>query len=200
MARTGTLPGFPQTRYGAAMPQRMSRDEFRRWARAQPKGRYERVGGEPVPMAPERVAHIQVKTRVWQALDRAVRAAGLDCQALGDGLAVEIDADTDYEPDALVNRGPALPPDAVAATNPVVVVEVASPSIQSVDAGDKLADYFRLPSARHFLIVRTRRREVIHHERLGDRIETRIVTAGTIALDPPGIAVAIDDFYADLPS
>jgi hypothetical protein len=52
------------------MPQqRMTRDEFRRRARAQPKGRHERVGGEPVPMAPERVAHIQIKNRVWQTLD-----------------------------------------------------------------------------------------------------------------------------------
>jgi len=182
------------------MPQqRMSREEFRRWAQAQPKGRYERVGGEPVAMTPERVAHIQVKTRVWQALDRAVRAAGLDCQALGDGLTVEVDAQTDYEPDALVNCGPPLPLDAVAATNPVVVVEVLSPSTQSIDAGDKLADYFRLPSVRHYLLVRTRRREVVHHERLGDRIETRIVNTGTIALDPPGLVVAMDDFYADLP-
>jgi Uma2 family endonuclease len=183
------------------MPQvRMSRDEFRRWAQAQPKGRYERIGGEPVPMTPERVAHIQVKNRVWQALDRAVRAAGLECQALGDGLTVEVDADTDYEPDAVVNCGPPLPPDAVAATNPVVVMEVLSPSTQAVDAGDKLADYFRLPSVRHYLLVRTRRREVIHHERRGDRIETRIVTAGAIALDPPGIVVAIEDFSADLSS
>jgi Uma2 family endonuclease len=112
---------------------------------------------------------------------------------------VEVDAQTDYEPDALVNCGPPLPLDAVAATNPVVVVEVLSPSTQSIDAGDKLADYFRLPSVRHYLLVRTRRREVVHHERLGDRIETRIVNTGTIALDPPGLVVAMDDFYADLP-
>jgi Uma2 family endonuclease len=182
------------------MPQqRMSRDEFRRWAQSQPKGRYERVGGEPVAMTPERVGHIQVKTRVWQALDRAVRAAGVGCQALGDGLTVEVDAQTDYEPDALVNCGPPLPLDAVAATNPVVVVEVMSPSTQAIDAGDKLADYFRLPSIRHYLLVRTRRREVVHHERLSDRIETRIVTAGEISLDPPGLVVAVDEFYGDLP-
>ncbi len=150
-------------------------------------------------MTPERVGHIQVKTRVWQALDRAVRAAGVGCQALGDGLTVEVDAQTDYEPDALVNCGPPLPLDAVAATNPVVVVEVMSPSTQAIDAGDKLADYFRLPSIRHYLLVRTRRREVVHHERLSDRIETRIVTAGEISLDPPGLVVAVDEFYGDLP-
>jgi Uma2 family endonuclease len=112
---------------------------------------------------------------------------------------VEVDAQTDYEPDALVNCGPPLPLDAVAATNPVVVVEVMSPSTQAIDAGDKLADYFRLPSIRHYLLVRTRRREVVHHERLSDRIETHIVTAGKISLDPPGLVVAVDEFYGDLP-
>ena len=57
--------------------------------------------------------------------------AGLDCEALGDGVTIEVDDDTDYEPDAVVNYGPELPPDATAASNPVIVVEVLSPSTQS---------------------------------------------------------------------
>ena len=40
-----------------------------------------------------------------------------------DGITVEIDQDTDFEPDAVVNRGARLSPDAIAATNPVIVVE-----------------------------------------------------------------------------
>ena len=54
-------------------PPRMSREEYRRWAEAQPRGRFERVAGEVVAMAPERVAHNRVKLRVWQALDAAIR-------------------------------------------------------------------------------------------------------------------------------
>jgi Uma2 family endonuclease len=182
------------------MQRRLNREDFRRWAETQPRGRYERVAGEVVPMTPERVGHIQVKTRVWQALDRAVRAAGLACEAVGDGLTVEVDADTDYEPGALVNCGPPLDPDSLVASNPVVVVEVLSPSTQALDAGDKLADYFRVPSIRHVLLLRTRRREVIHHARLGgDRIETRILGEGALVLDPPGLSVPIAEFYANLP-
>jgi len=41
----------------------------------------------------------------------------------------------------------------------VVVVEVLSPATQSVDFADKLADYFRVPSIQHYLIVRARRHE-----------------------------------------
>jgi Uma2 family endonuclease len=67
----------------------------------------------------------------------------MECEALGGSVTIEVDDDTDYEPDAMVNCGPGLPPDATAATDPVIVVEVLSPSNQSVDTGEQLADYFR---------------------------------------------------------
>jgi Uma2 family endonuclease len=54
-----------------------SREEFRRWCEAQTKGRYERVDGWIVAMAPERGAHLRVKGAIYRALDRAVAIAGL---------------------------------------------------------------------------------------------------------------------------
>src|SRR5580698_4554847 len=90
------------------MPQRLSRDEFRRWAEGQ-SGRYERLDGEPVAMAPEKAQHVRLKSRIWAVLDRAISAAGLDCEALGDGITVEVDDDTDYDPDALVKLRSARP-------------------------------------------------------------------------------------------
>ncbi len=55
----------------------------------------------------------------------------------------------------------------------------------------KLADYFRLPSVRHYLIVRTEDRTVIHHARGEDgTIVTQIVRDAPIRLDPPGITLA----------
>jgi len=178
------------------MAPRLTREEFHRWAEGQPQ-RYERVAGEPVAMSPERIQHVRIKTRVWAALDRAVREAGLDCEALGDGVTIEVDADTDYEPDALVNCGPALPPDATAATNPVIVLEVLSPSAQSVDSGEKLADYFRVPSIQHYLVIRSRRQEIIHHWRAGQEIVSRAVNVGAIRLDPPGIVLDVAEVYGE---
>ncbi len=35
----------------------MSREAFRRWAQAQPTGRFERIEGVMVAMAPERASH-----------------------------------------------------------------------------------------------------------------------------------------------
>jgi Uma2 family endonuclease len=179
------------------MAQRLSREEFRRWAEEQ-AGRYERIDGAPVAMSPERIQHVRIKTRIWAALDRAITAAGLDCEALGDGVTIEVDEDTDYEPDAVVNCGPPAPADAVAAANPVIVVEVLSPTTQTVDTSDKLADYFRVASIHHYLIVSARRREIIHHQRNGEQIVSRIVNLGSIRLDPPGIAIDLADIYAGL--
>jgi Uma2 family endonuclease len=176
------------------MTQRLSRAAFRAWAASQP-GRFERVSGEPVAMSPERIQHARIKSRVWAALDRAIRDANLPCEALPDGVTVEVDTDTDYEPDAVVNCGAPAPGDAVAATNPVVVVEVLSPGTQSVDLADKLADYFRVPSIQHYLVVRAVRREVIHHRRAGADIITQVVNAGAIFMDPPGISLALADIY-----
>lgn len=175
-----------------------SRAEFRRWAEAQPCGRYERVAGMVVARAPQRIGQVRVKAQAWLALDQAIRAAGLLCEALGDGLAVEVGDDTDYLPHAVVNDGEPMPGAEVAASNPVIIVEALWPFAQSVDTGMGLADYFRLPSVRHYLIIRADQRAVIHHRRRDDGgIETRLAAEGRIALDPPGIEIAIEDFYAE---
>jgi Uma2 family endonuclease len=177
---------------------RMSRQEFRKWAEAQNGERYELVAGEPVAMAPERVVHARIKARIWRALDREIRQHALPCEALPDGITVEIGEDYDYEPDAIVNCGDRLAPEALAAPTPVVIVEVLSPSTRARDAGAKLADYFSLPSLRHYLLVRTERQSVIHHRRADDgSIATRIIATGTIDLDPPGIAIELSEVYAD---
>lgn len=178
-------------------PAILSREEYRRWAEAQPHGRYELVAGEIVAMAPGRVEHLRVKAAVWLCLRQAIRAAGLPCEALPDGATVEVGDDTDYEPDAVVACGERMAGDAIAVSNPVVVVEVLSPSTRSVDTGAKLSDYFRVPSIQHYLIARADRRAVIHHRRRGDgTIETRFVNEGRVALDPPGLDISVEDFYA----
>lgn len=178
------------------MDRRYSREEYRRWCEAQPTGRYERLDGHIVAMAPERGAHLRIKGAVYRALYRAVASAGVACQAFPDGATVET-GDSDYEPDALVNCGEAMADDAVAAPNPVVVVEVLSPGTASIDTGGKLADYFRVPSVMHYLIIHPTRRTVTHHRRADVGINTLVVVNGPIALDPPGIVITMEEIYGD---
>jgi Uma2 family endonuclease len=176
----------------ATAPAHMTADEFIAWAMQQPEGkRYELVAGEVVAMAPERIAHGRTKFRFARRLAEAIEAAGLDCEAFGDGMAVRVDAETVYEPDVLVRCGQRLDDNATELSDPVIVVEVVSPSSHKRDSGSKLADYFRLPSVRHYLIVKTELPAVIHHERDdAGTITTRIVREGAIRLVPPGIELA----------
>jgi Uma2 family endonuclease len=174
-------------------------DEFIAWALEQPTGRFELSNGIVVAMAPERASHNQVKLNAAIVLRGAIGERGLPCRVMTDGMAVRIDDRTVYEPDALVRCGPPLPGDAIEVSGPVIVVEVVSPSSRGVDRGVKLASYLSLPSVRHYLIIDTDRRVVIHHRR-GDegRIGVQILHEGRITLDPPGLAIDIRDIFDDL--
>jgi Uma2 family endonuclease len=169
----------------------MTADAFIAWTMEQPEGeRYELADGMVVAMAPERARHARAKGRLYRRLAEAVEAAGLPCEVFPDGMAVVVDAETIYEPDALLRCGEPLDGDAVKVLDPVIVVEVLSPSTQGVDLGDKLAGYFRIPSLRHYLIVKPGSPVVIHHARAADGdILTRLVREMPIRLEPPGIVV-----------
>lgn len=179
----------------------MTADAFIEWAMRQPSGRFELFGGEIVAMAPERVGHVRVKKEVVKGLDRALASHRSGCEAFVDGMAVRIDDSTVYEPDALVRCGPRLPNDVVQVADPVVVVEVVSPSSKGIDAGAKLADYFRLASVRHYLVVHPEGRRVIHHARDAQdgEIVTRVVgEEARLVLVPPGIELVVADLFATL--
>jgi Uma2 family endonuclease len=171
------------------------RAAFQAWAMVQP-GRFERMDGEVIAMAPERLGHVRIKARVWRALEDAIEAAGVTCEALSDGATVEIDETTDFEPDALVNCGQPPSDDRLSAPNPVVVVEVLSPGTRHIDTGAKLAGYFRVGSIRHYLILNAQKPEIIHHKRNADgTVLTEIVTSGGLRLDPPGLKLHLDQIY-----
>ncbi len=181
-----------------AKPLRMEAETFIAWAMEQPQGRFELEGGEVVAMAPERAGHARVKLSAVNALAAGLKAKALPCEAMIDGMAVRIDERTVYEPDALVRCGPRLPGDTVRVLDPVVIVEVLSPSTRAHDAGAKLADYFRMPSVRHYLLADIKTRTVIHHERADDgSIATRIARDGAVRLDPPGIMLDVAELFLE---
>jgi Uma2 family endonuclease len=173
----------------------MTVEEFLLWAEGK-EGRWELHDGAPVAMAPERVAHNRNKLKAATALQDALGAAGLPCEVFTDGLAIRIDAQTTYEPDASIACGPPAPADAVEIDNPVIVVEVLSPSTAAIDHGRKLSGYFSIPSLQHYLILDPDRRVAIHHKRgASDAIETRVLTGGVARLDPPGFEVAVEALF-----
>jgi Uma2 family endonuclease len=181
---------------GALFQHKMTVDDYLAWVEHQP-GRYELYAGSVYAMAPERAIHAEMKFAVQTALAEAIRKAGLPCYMLPDGMTVRVDRDTAHEPDALVYCGPKLPKAAVEVPNPVIVVEVLSPSTRHIDASAKLGGYGSIQSIRHYLIFDPDGRPTLHHERTGaDTFVTKVVRSGALHLDPPGLDVDLDPLHA----
>jgi Uma2 family endonuclease len=166
--------------------------EFLAWSEPQPDNRYELVDGEIVAMTRDTVRHNRAKLAAYRALDDAVRAAGLPCVTLVDGVGVVVNDKTLRIPNVLVQCGAEPDPDAMIVESPLIVVEVVSPSSERDDTDFKLVDYFSVASIRHYLIAFSDKRVVVHHQRdPRGEIATRIASDGDIALTPPGISVAV---------
>ena len=174
----------------------MDVDVFLAWAAGR-EGRWELRDGQPVLMAPERALHALTKYAAQESLKAAIRMAGLPCRMFPDGMTVRITSRTAFEPDALVVCPPPADLNTMEIPNPIIVVEVLSPSTAADDHGVKLDGYFSLPSVAHYLILDADRRVMIWHRRGGaDAIETRVVRDGVIRLDPPGFEAEAAAFFA----
>ena len=177
----------------------MTATEFLAWAATQPKGRFELVRGEIIAMAPEKARHSLTKGAAFRALGDAVRRADLSCTVFPDGMTVVVDDFTAYEPDAVVQCGAPVDLDSTVVPEPMIIVEVLSLSTQRLDAGGKLADYFRLPSLRHYLLIDAVRRAITHHARSDNGvIITRIFRDGELNLDPPGLTLPVTGLLINL--
>ncbi len=169
----------------------MTVDEYLAWCDNQSeRQRTELINGQVVTMPSERLVHSRIKGHVFIALRDAIKAAGLPCEALGDGPGVRIDDHTVYEPDALVFCGGAPPPTSMLIPNPVVLVEVLSPTTSHHDTSAKLIGYFKLPSVAHYLVIDPDARTLTHHGR--DQMPT-VLSAGPLRLDPPGLDLKVED-------
>jgi Uma2 family endonuclease len=116
----------------------------------------------------------------------------LPCEQILDSAAVRVDVRNSYQPDVMVYCGDAVTGDAIVVPNPVIVVEILSPGNALKDLRDKLRGYFRVPSIHHYLIVDPDKRMVIHHARTeGGAVATRILSKGSLALEPPGLTVPV---------
>jgi len=144
----------------------------------------------------ERSQHWEATGSTCRAVHDAIKRAGLPCFA-AIGASVRFANDKLVEPDALVYCGEKVPRDVLEVPNPLIVVEVLSPSTQTMDLGVKLQGYFALPSLHHYIVIDPDRPLVIHHKRgLGDALETRIVGGPTLRLDPPSLDLDVAEMLA----
>jgi Uma2 family endonuclease len=158
--------------------------------------RSELINGRVVALPSECVEHVEVKLSAAIALRAAIARYQLPCHSLPSGPTVRIDDYTAYAPDALVYCGQKLFGDALIVPNPVIIVEVLSPTTMHTDTSAKLIGYFKLPTVHHYLIIDPDACTVAHHFRSANgTVSGQTVTSGAIQLDPPGLSMDISDIF-----
>jgi Uma2 family endonuclease len=179
-----------------ALPRRLTVDQFLAWAVRQPEGKYELVDGVVVMQQSQKWGHSKVKAAVYVALMNAVARDGVACYVAIDGPTVRIGRHRAFVPDALVAALPEPDWENLEVPDPIIVVEVRSPSTARMDETTKLEGYFQVASVRHYLIVDPDARTITHHRRgRGGTLTRRVVRKGTLALKPPGIEIALADVF-----
>jgi Uma2 family endonuclease len=169
----------------------MDADAFIAWAMEQPEGEhYELHDGMVVRMPNEASLHGLTKAIICHRVMGAIEEADLALDVYVDAMAVQITANTVFEPDIVVRAGERLPGNAVKMTDPLIAIEVLSPSSRAQDFGRKQEGYLNVPSLQHYLFVNPESRKITHYRRQPDgSFAARIHGDGPLTLDPPGITI-----------
>ncbi len=166
---------------GEAALRRITVDEFLTWDSGDDR-RYELVGGEIVAMTPPNPFHGAIAVRAGMAIVSRLKAP---CQVVSEaGIRLSWRNDAYYQADLAITCSPLTSDWAV--PEPVVIVEILSPSTEAHDRSVKLVDYRHIPSVLEIVLIASNAKKVEHWRREGagwtvvdleaaDRIEFRAI-------------------------
>jgi len=191
----------------AAMPQfaedirRMTIAEFDEFVAGLADDReYELVDGELAMMVNPTETHEQIAANSGAPLKLAMDRRG--CRTYQGGMRVQLDDDSSardkYRPDVLVRCGPSQNKTYV--TDPIVIVEVLSPSTIDNDRGRKLRFYKNMPTARHIVLVYSDQMRVEHYAWMSDGWRLSVLTSPerVLTLDAVEFGIGLGQIYFDL--
>lgn len=119
---------------------------------AQNEMRHEYLGGEIFAMAGATIPHNLIKGNIVAGLRPGVRQRG--CRLYDESVRLAVQDDFHYTyPDIMVSCDPADRRDPLLIRQPVLIVEVLSPSTADYDRSRKFNQYKKIASLRHYILV-----------------------------------------------
>jgi Uma2 family endonuclease len=171
----------------------MSLDEFLTWEHDQPE-RYEYANGVATMMTGGSAAHVTIAMNLAFALRQALRGTG--CRPFGSDMKVIANHTVRY-PDISVTCRPVGDRDDHL-SDPILIIEVISPSTEREDRGRKKFDYFATSSIRQYAIIEQDERLIDLYTRTGDRWTDEIIEGNSVLnLSSIGVEVTLDAIYED---
>jgi Uma2 family endonuclease len=171
----------------------MSMGEFLAWEREQPE-RYEYDGEIIKMMTGGSLDHSTIASNLWIALRDQLRSSA--CRAFRGDTKVIANNSIRY-PDLSVTCTLVRGNDDTV-IEPVLVIEVVSPSTEREDRGRKKFDYFAMPSIQQYAIIEQDERRIDLYTRTGDRWMNEIIESeAVLKLSSIGVEVSLAAIYED---
>lgn len=143
----------------------ISREDYLKLEEVSPE-KHEFYQGQVFAMAGGTFEHARIGLNVTTEL--AVCLRGKPCQPMNSDMRITTPSGLNTYPDASVYCGqPELTDSNKTLLNPVLIVEVLSPSTRSYDRGDKFHHYRSIPSLRDYLLIDSETVLVEHYQRIG---------------------------------
>jgi Uma2 family endonuclease len=171
----------------------MSLDEFLAWEREQPE-RYEYAGATIKMMTGGSLDHSTIASNFWTALRDRLR--GSACRPFRGDTKVIANASIRY-PDLSVTCTPVRGNDDVV-VEPVLVIEVVSPSTEREERGRKKFDYFATASIRQYAIIEQDERRIDLYTRAAHGWTNEVVEGDAfLKLSCIAVEISLDTIYED---
>src|SRR6266478_5921276 len=153
----------------------MSLEEFLAWEREQPE-RHEYAGGVIRMMTGGSLDHSTIASNLWTALRDRLRGSG--CRAFRGDAKVIANISVRY-PDLSVTCVSVRGNDDIV-LEPVIVIEIVSPSTEREDRGRKKFDYFATPSVQQYALIEQDERRIDLYTRAGPEWTNEIVEGDAV--------------------
>ena len=180
-------------------PERMTTDQFYAWDGGGHLGKLELVDGVVRATAPAAVAHGSIQANLAYLLNAHLRATNsLCCVYLGSGVVPGIDRRCNVRvPDLTVTCTPLTLSDKTV-PNPVLIVEVLSPSNEG-DTWESIRAVATLPSLQEILVIASTTRDVLICRRQADGSWPSdgepVPDGGTVTLVSLGAELPVAEIY-----
>jgi Uma2 family endonuclease len=177
----------------------MTLEEFHKWDSGDGL-RYELIDGVPVAMTSPANAHGTIVAKLARRIGESLDARP-PCRVMVEvGIVSPTRADTWYQADLAVSCK-RQPPDQHSITEPILIVEVLSPSTENQDRKVKLVDYRSIPSVQEVLLVDSTRRYCELLRRLDDNrwlTELAVDPDAVLRLESIDCDLRLSDIYSNV--
>ena len=178
---------------------RMTVAEFLQWDDGTDT-RYELVDGVAVAMAPPAHAHGRLSVRLGTRIEAALSAGHPQCSVQNDAsIALSEKGNSFYVADLAVSCMP-IPDEAQLIQDPVLIVEILSPSTSNFDRQVKVPEYRRIVSVEEILLVDSRSIFAEVQRRVGEQWVHEIVQGrdASLTLHSIGLSLPMAELYEGL--